>query len=215
MPFIMSNIVRTALLGRWSNGRPVVNILDMWVRQNPESVELPWTSNDRADHILAVAKDIADNWVEHLIPNLTSAYTFEGVSWMDLNSLNGSTGQTAPTGGPAVGALGADSQPPQATLLVTKVEGGRTRGTRPGRWYLSAVRDSDIDNNGIVRPEWRTQVNDALEQFRQGIEDQGIADDVWSVPVVVHEAAATAGEITTFEVSQKMGKQGRRYDGRA
>lgn len=215
MAFAMTYMVRYSLLGRWSNGRPVVNILDMSVRQNPAGEGVPWIESDRATNIATKAKDIADNWVDHMIPNLTSAYTFEGVGWTDLNSANGSTGQVAPTGGPAVGALGADSQPPQATLLVTKVEGTRSRGTRPGRWYLSAVRDSDIDNNGIVSPTWRLQIDGALEDFRQGVEDQSPVDDLWSVPVVIHERTATAGEITAFVTSQKMGKQGRRYDGRA
>lgn len=216
MAFQMTGMVRTALTGRWSNGRPVVNILDMSVLPNGAVEILPGENpKTRAEGIETACRDIADNWVEHMIPNFTSAYTFEGVSWVDLDSLDGSTGFVAPTAGPVAGALGADSMPPQATLLVTKVEGGRTRGTRPGRWYLSAVRDTDIDNNGIVRPEWREQIDTALEAFRSGIEDQGINDWFFTVPVVIHESAATANEITSFTTSQKMGKQGRRYDGRA
>lgn len=215
MPFQMNYMVRTALAGRWSNGRPVINILDMSIRINPDAPDVPWIEDDRPEFIREKCRDIADNWVDHLLPNMTNAYTFEGVGWVDLHSANGSTGFIAPTAGPANGALGADSAPPQNTLLITKLEGGRTRGTRPGRWYLSAVRDEDIDNNGIVRPIWRAQMDASLEDFRQGIEDQGITDDIWSVPVVIHEKSATAGEITSFATSQKIGKQGRRYDGRA
>nr|CRY96606.1 hypothetical protein [uncultured prokaryote] len=215
MAFQMSNMVRYAIRGRWSNGRPVINILDMSVRVNPDLPDVPWGPQDRADAIEAKAGDIANNWKENLLPAMTSAYTFEDVAWVDLNSANGSTGSRTADGGGAPGGLGADSQPPQTTLLISKLEGGRTRGTRPGRWYLSAVRDQDIDNNGIVLPIWRTQINNVLEAFRTGIEDQGVTDDVWGVPVVIHEKTATAGEITKFECSQKVGKQGRRYDGRA
>lgn len=214
MPFQMTNMVRYALQGRWSNGRPVINILDMSVKL-AEPADPPGLAPTRLEMCETVALDIADNWSDHLLPYMTSAYTFEGVSWVDLDSANGSVGFKAPDGGPVVGGLGADSMPPQNTLLITKVEGTRTRGTRPGRWYLSAVRDQDVDNNGLVRPEWRAQMDIQLEEFRSGIEDQSLTDPIWSVPVVIHEASATAGEITTFSTSQKIGKQGRRYDGRA
>lgn len=217
MPFQMSNMVRFALLGQWSNGRPVLNMLDMHViiRDTEPIPPTPPTPTSRVEAIEITAGDIADNWADHLVPYMTSAYTFTGVSWVDLDSASGSTGFRAPSDGPAVGGLGGDSMPPQNTLLITKVEGSRTRGTRPGRWYLSAVRDSDIDNNGLVRPEWRTQMDLQLEKFRSGVEDQGIDNEVWTVPVVIHESAATANEITKFTTSQKIGKQGRRYDGRA
>lgn len=215
MAFQMTDIVRYAINGRWSNGRPVVNILDMSVRQNPNFPPEPIIDEDRFDNVREKAIDIANNWRDHLLPNLTTAYTLENVSWVDLSSANGSTGETSPDEGPQSGALGADSSVPQNTLLITKVEGARTRGTRPGRWYLSGVPEGKIDNNGIVDPVWRTQMDNALEDFRTGIEDQGVADDVWGVPVVVHEKSATAGEITAFRTSAKIGKQGRRYDGRA
>ena len=214
MPFQMTNMVRYALLGRWSNGRPVVNMLDMSVKLAADFDPLG-IAPSRLEMCETVALDIADNWSDHLLPYMTSAYTFEGISWVDLDSASGSVGFKAPDGGPVVGGLGADSMPPQNTLLITKVEGSRTRGTRPGRWYLSALRDQDVDNNGLVRPEWRAQMDIQLEEFRSGIEDQSVSSPIWRVPVVIHESAATAGEITTFSTSQKIGKQGRRYDGRA
>lgn len=215
MAFQMTNMVRYAIKGRWSNGRPVVNILDMSVQANANAPGGPFTSEIRYEWVAEKALDIADNWKDHILPTLTTAYQFEAVSWIDLNSANGSTGEVTPTGGGAAGALGADSSVPQNTLLISKIEGARSRGTRPGRWYLSGVPEAKFDNNGILDPIWVTQMDNKLEEFRQGVEDQGLTDDVWSVPVVIHEKSASAGEITKFSTSNKMGKQGRRYDGRA
>ena len=215
MAFQMVDMVRYAITGRWSNGRPVVNILDMSVRANPSAPGWPFTDEDRSSWVEEKALDVADNWAEHVVDQLTNTYTFEGVGWVDLNSANGTTGFVAPTGGPVVGGQAAASSPPQNTLLVSKIENGRRRGTRPGRWYVSGLPEGEVDGNGIVAGNHVTGMNTRFELFRQGVEDQGIADDVWSVPVVIHESTQSAGEITRFETSTKIGKQGRRYDGRA
>lgn len=214
-PLLMTNIVRYALNGRWTNGRPIVNILDMDVRTN----SLPDPGGflpERDEAVEEAAERLATAWQEHLLPNLSSSYGFEGVSWVDLDSESGSTGSIVPVSDyPQVGALGADAEVPQTTLLVEKQLSGRRRGTRNGRWYISGVPEMRIDNNGIVLPIWVTQMDNALSDFLGDVSKEGTADHVWTVPVVVHESAAGANRITKLKTSAKVGKQGRRYDGRA
>lgn len=194
MPLIVPKTVRYTLNGRWTNDQRIANVVDMHVDEDALALGRP-------DAINNAAVDLRDNWQQHIVAGIQNNYTFEGISWVDLNSANGQTGSLGPnTGLPFVGANTAnEGVPPNIALLVRKIVGGG-RGIRTGRMYIAGLAENVVDENGVVLAAGITGWNTALAQFLDDITNlDGVAEDTAYHMVVVHETAA--GAVSTSKVT--------------
>lgn len=206
MPLSVPNVVRYTIKGRWSTGRAVVNVMDM-------HVEGATVGSTRDDQIVAVAGDIGNAWQDHIVPNVSNSYTYEGIDYLDLNGTDGIVGTVPPsTTRPIVGGVGADSNAPNVTAIIEKQTGAGRRGTRAGRLFLSGIGDGRVNNNGVLTTEWRQQLDDVFADFFESIDDGGIAE-VPQYPVVVHVKSQTATRVTGFVTQPLIGQQKRRLRG--
>lgn len=202
----VDNVVRYTIKGRWSSGRPIVNLMDMHV----EGAALGST---RDDQIVAVAEDVRNAWQDHIIPNISSSYTMEGVDYLDMNGLNGIVGSVLPdVTRPLVGGQQTDSNAPNVSAVIEKQTGGGRRGEKPGRMFLAGLGDARVDNNGIILAIWRQQLDEAFQDFLESIDDGGVAE-VPHYPVVVHVKSETATRVTGFVTQPIIGQQRRRLRG--
>lgn len=178
-PIVAPDVVRFSMNGDLL-GRPCVNMLDMVVLDER-------VSPDRAEAIEGVAEKMIDGWCDNILGALTVNYAFNSVTWVDLNSLDGSTGirtssesHTLPQAGGATGqSYGANS-----AVLVTKVATS-ARGQRSGRWFLPAVTEQFTDGNFVTSAyleALQTACSDYLEQMTQTSPVSGIQ----FFPTVVH-----------------------------
>lgn len=148
--------------------RPWAVILDM-------DIETTGGIESREDAIFAVAGDIINNWVEYLLPLQDSSGSLTGVSWVDLDNLNGTTGSrsntsehTLPLPGGSSGGLDSSA----TAVLVRKELAGAGRGSRPGRMYFpgpsgSAYEDNELGSSSLAG--WQT----AFNSFFDNITDEG------------------------------------------
>ena len=121
-------------------GQPVVNVLDI----NISDV----VNGSRDDAVATCAGDLINQWADHVLPLVTDEYSFDSVSWVDLDSIDGSTGERSSTDGTTLPEVGGDTgacMPGGVALLVRKIGSGGRRerngraswmGLRaPGAWH--------------------------------------------------------------------------------
>jgi len=184
---------RLAIRGHWSNGRQVVNILDM----RRETGSGSWTN---------LTGDVRDNWQDEIIPLLMNNYTFDGIHFIELIP-GGEVGDVAPDPAkPTVGGRSSAAAAPSQALLVHKqIE--RHRGVHTGRWYLAGVDEANCDEDGNISGsllgDWQT----ALDAFWAGVDDTGSHH-----PSVVHQDG-TADDINSFNPDSVVASQRRRVRG--
>lgn len=180
MPIVAPDVVRYSINGSYLN-RPAVNILDMVVKSQNEG------QRPRDEVIPAVAGRMINQWVDNVMTRFNSSYSFQSVSWVDLNSEQGQVGSrtstdeyTLPRAAPGAG------EPLTAALamLVEKVT-QRQRGSRPGRWFLPAFTEGDISGN-IWIGSTLSATNDALSNFLEEMTETGIPQQDYFFPTVVH-----------------------------
>lgn len=151
------NVVRYSLLGRWSNSRPVITVLAYAVADD----------GTRLAAVSQAAGVVRDAWQTHVMPLIADNYTLEGVSWVDLDAVDGSTGTIGPNSGlPADGgSAGLSAASPNTALLVRKNLEGAQRNTRRGRMYLPPGTEGAIDEDGLILGTQITIINAALAAF--------------------------------------------------
>lgn len=189
------NVTECAVLGHWSNGRQVANIVH--VRREEDD---PATS----------ARDVLNNWQDHMRNEVPNNYVIDGVRYRDRNVADGVVGflPIDPAKGSVGGASGA-STPPNTSVLVHK-NTETTAGKRKGRLYLPGAPEAEIDEDGMLSTTLKTAWTTALNDFFAGL--SGAADNEL---VVVHFAGPTdaTGEVsvvTSLTVDPKMATQRRR-----
>lgn len=193
------------------NGRPVANILDM-------QVDTTGSILSRAESCFTIAGDIINNWADHVLPIVSSQYQFTSVSWVDLDSLTASTGErssTSDTDLPAQGSASGGTAQGNVAFRVNKA-GVASRGQRAGRMYLVGVsEDANENSNGNqVNTAWQGYVNQAMQDFLDGITDQ--LDDPQRQLVVVHVVDGLYqgySEVTNLSCDPRFGSQRRRLRG--
>lgn len=208
---VAPDMVRLAFNGRMA-GQDIVNILDVAVTDYGPGVA-------REEVVFEMVGDALNNFADHVVPLLTDNYSFNSVSWVDLDSLDGSTGErtsTADTTLPVVGQDAGAPMPGGVAMLVTKVNSGGRR-TRNGRWYLSGIAEgvTDPDNPNTVNSGFVGIANTALEAFRSGIEgvESAGAFNYTSSPNVIHTVNGNyvgRDRITQFVVQSTLATQRRR-----
>lgn len=136
-------VVALAFKGLHTNGRAIVNTYHL---QYSDSSGL-----DDADGA-EIATKAAIAWQDEAMDYISDNYTFQGVSWIDLNSEDGRTGLVPPQAGhPSTGAdAAAAAGSPQVTLLIKKAVGGSARGQRSGRMFVSPVSEVFVTENGQI-----------------------------------------------------------------
>lgn len=160
-------------------GRPVVNVMHF---KNDESIQ-----NDAA-----TAKDFLNNWQDHIIPILESAYVLTGARYrsLDRNDLNSGT---VPIDGtkPTAGQIAGDALPPNVAMLVHKITTGRQRGQREGRWFLAGLTAEAVDDNGSILASAQGTYQAGLDSFLSGVNDAGFGTSGGSGMVVLNAPAAS------------------------
>lgn len=143
-PIVVPGVCRFSVHGVIAD-RPWVNILDIHINSSL------LTNRDTA--ILDQAGIINQRWVERFAVFMASTWKLEGTRWVDLDTLDGSTGETVETSGTAVlpqaGTGTGDPLPACVSTLITKVAGGG-RGTRPGRLYQAGHVEPNAVGNALT-----------------------------------------------------------------
>lgn len=208
MPLIVDRVVRYTLNGRWSNDQRIATVIDMHVDEDALNVS-------REDAINNCAEDLRDNWQDHIVGGIQNNYTFEGISWVDLDSANGDTGSKGPNTGKAITGLNTSDPalPPNICMLVRKIVGGG-RGIRTGRMYLPGLAENVVDENGVVLAAGVTGWNTALQTFLSDITnvDDVQADTAYHM-VVVHQPEglpASQSKVTALLAQPLIATQRRR-----
>ena len=209
MAVIVPNVVHVAFRGQWTNGEPIVNVLD--IRVTPEG-----GAGSRDEAVDTTLADAVQNWQSQMLDVFANNYTFLGADWVDLNSAEGRVGFEAPDPGqPVVGSVTTASSPPSVATIVNKICATRSRGRRNGRWYLPLATESNIDENGAVAGSTVTSVLASCNAFRNNVNQDPLTDNrdvkigVVSNPVVA-ELPPLFMPITGFSVRALVGMQRRR-----
>jgi hypothetical protein len=183
-PLIADNICRFTVNGTYG-GRNTANILDMRVEQTG-------SITDREEAIKDQAKVIVSAWVDEINPRLVDDYSANSVSWLDLDSLSGSTGQTnlgtgtnMPDTGNEVGA----AAPGNVALRVLR-NTVAVRGQRQGRMYLAGMPETETGAGtpNTILPASVTAWNAELATFLAAINQNAglVPPNYNSALVVVH-----------------------------
>lgn len=163
---VANGICRFTVHGTFA-GRPVANILDM-------KIDTTGSLASRHDAIATQGGLIMGAWSEQVLDSIVvNNYTATKVSWIDLDSLTGETGERTVGGGrtwPASGNGTISAMPGNVALRINKLTNGG-RGSKNGRMYLCGVAEnwtSDEDPN-LVSNVNASGVTEAMTQFLQDI----------------------------------------------
>lgn len=180
---IAPNIARFAV-NQTLGGQPVVNVLDMRI-----SNENPLES--REQHLFEVAGDIINNWVDHVMQYQTPDISFNNVTWLDLDSLDGSRGTRSSTSArtlPAFGDFSGQSVMPAVVAARVDKQGSSQRGSRNGRMYIAAFPESltAVGVSQTWQPVNIDAYNAELAGFLAGINDEAGVNGRDQELVVIH-----------------------------
>lgn len=175
-PIIAGTIVRFMMRAD-INGRACDNMVD---------VSLDEVGEGRATAVASITGPVTHAWQANVIPALGSWYRFHVASWIDLDSLEGLTGDTGPqSGDPVLGGTGGAQHPPNTAALIHK-NVDRRRNTRSGRMYLSPLTEADTDDGGTLAGSTITRLQTAMDHFKLALEDIAIGAGSTTTWRVVH-----------------------------
>jgi hypothetical protein len=199
---VASDVIQIAMLGRWSNGHPVVNVLHF-------RMDAPLTDVD----IDGEVEDVVQNWQSQLVPEFRDNYRFEGAQYIDLRSLDGPTGVVPPVPGePVQGGSTGTSANPGDSLLVHKRTSSQ-RGVRQGRMYLPPPGVGAMDENGVIDTLTLTAINTRLAAFLANTTQEGAVggstEEINRFLVVLHKDG-TNHRVTSLQADGLIASQRRR-----
>lgn len=181
---VWPNGTELTIRGTYHNSRPWACTLHMHrLEQSPQEV----------------ARDVLNNWQDHIMPVLSVGVTLADLSYVDQESVSGIVGTILPDPAkPVVGGLTGNDLPANVALLVHKVT-ERRRGFRDGRMYLPGVWDQGVGDDGTLGSGYEANVNEALEDFFSGINNGGQGEGDTAQPVVVHTRAGVYQSFSTID----------------
>lgn len=188
MAIIAPGVCRFTVHGTFTGGNEVDNVLDM-------RIDTTGSTESREESIFNQAGIIINQWVADILPELMSSYSFDSVSWVDLNSSSGSVGSRTSSGAislPDPGGRAGASMSSNVAQLASKNIVGR-RGRRNGRIFFTAPAEADTSGNFLSAGRvtaWNAALDDFLGNINQ--DATGIFDFT-SALVVVH-TTSTSGE---------------------
>ena len=167
-PFLVPTVCRFTVNGSFGP-RKVANIIDM-------HIDTTGSTHSREEVIPDQAGIILNQWTSDILPNISYAYVAESVSWLDLNSDDGTVGERSSSGGhnwPTPGGFTGSSMPGNVAILVRKlISGGR--GSKNGRMYLVGVDESytfaEFNNiTASILATLNTKVSHFLDNINQSV----------------------------------------------
>jgi hypothetical protein len=180
-PLVYAGVCRFTVHGHFG-GVQVANVLDMHIDSQ--------NGSNRGDNILDQAKVIVDNWANHMMQVPSNTYTADRVSWVDLNSVDGETGETAEGTAhnfPASGGYPNAALPANVALVITK-QVASARGKRKGRLFMVGLPESYTlsDQPNVVDPTYITNTQGHVNSFLSGInQSAGIGGGNYDSELVV------------------------------
>lgn len=207
MPIVAPDIARFAINGTL-DGQDVINLVDLRITG----------SADRGPDLFIIAGDIIDAWVAEVLPALHTGYSFDSVSWVDLDSEGGLTGSRASTVTntlPETGTNGGGILPSNAAVIVRKVLGGKTRQQRNGSMRISGIpEDFTLPGQGnFLTSDAVTGFNEALTAFQATLEGYTLATVEMVVVHTVEGAYSGFSTIQAMSTRSQIGTQRRRMPG--
>lgn len=213
-PLIVDGVARFTVHQRMA-ARPIANIYDVHLYSTA-------IGDDRQEMCFRFAGRLLNTWHDTIRVKQTSSLTCEKVSWVDLDSLSGSTGErneTSETTWPAAGGNTAGASAGNTSVLITKSSGGN-RGTRPGRMYVAGVIEGDTDsaNPNILSSAAVASWQGFVDTFRADttFDDLDPLEEYAAEPVVVHAPQGVTPSydpITSLQVQSLLATQRRRLRG--
>lgn len=211
-PLVAPDIARFAITG-YCEANPVVNIIDLAITD--------LDGIGRAEACEAAAGDILNQWSDHVLPLLCDNYVATNVSWIDLDSLSGSTGDVSTTDGSTWPEGGASVEACLPGGIAARVDKNTVavRGQRQGRMYICGIPEnaSEANSPNTLTGAFRTSLQDAMEAFRSGLEGsenvEPLPGGYTSSPNVVHTIDGvyeSRSRITAMSVSPLLRTQVRR-----
>lgn len=209
MAIIAPFVMRFSLNGTQGNDVTWTNVLDV---STLGDVSIP-----RANIAARMADVIASAWATNLAPLLSDNVTLRSISWVDLDSADGSVGSL--DGIDFSGTQAEAPSPANVAVLVRKVTTS-TRGARNGRWYQLGLPEADADWATVV-PAVLTAWQTAFGNFRDALDGPQTDPSFDSIPKVVHTrnigtpenpniVYESDTEITAMEVQPRLATQRRR-----
>lgn len=160
--------------------RRVVNIIDLVVNDTVGP-----TSRDEA--VNSAAGDVLDAWDQYIRGGQSELLRCDTVSWVDLNSEDGSTGEissTADTTWPAFGGALGQALPSNVAILVTKQTSSR-RGSRNGRMFVAGLTEQNCVGN-LIEGGFLSTITADYGDFTEALTETGVIADYQTFPTVVH-----------------------------
>lgn len=178
-PIVFPKAVRYAVGGE-IHDRPWINVFDVTLSEGRPAAD--------AD-ILLKAQQLMDGYFTSIAPLVVSDWNISQCSWVDLDSLNGTTGVITDTPTnvfPKAGGSSEQGASGNVALLAKKtVFGGRT--IRNGRTFFCGIRESDTDGQEILTARL-TAWNTALTALA-GVANGAAGGSTCVYGVVSHTAA--------------------------
>jgi hypothetical protein len=206
-PIVAPGVCRFTLHGT-VNARPWAAVFDMDIDSD--------ILGDRNINIRDQAQVFLNEWIDHIRQGCSVSTQLTSVSWVDLDSLDGTTGEradaTAPRVMPGVGVISGDAAPGNAAVLAIKTTDGG-RGTRGGRTYWAGVAESHTTLNALTSAALTTW-NSTTEDFLAGVnQDHDGAFDYDSRMQVLHAPGGvfeSMAEVTDYSPVSLLATQRRR-----
>jgi hypothetical protein len=133
---VAPGVCRYAVHGTFG-GQDIVNIFDI-------KIDTTGSTISRTDAINAQAGIVINQWTSDICTQISNNYTFTSVSWVDLDTDAGETGERSSTGTITLPQTGSSTQTPlpgSVCLLAHKLA-GKARNTRNGRLYLCGITEN-------------------------------------------------------------------------
>ena len=164
-PLIVPLGVRYTLHGTYA-GRNIANVLDF-------GLDVTGSTTPRDAAIDDFSRIIIDKWVLEVMQPLANLYSFNSISWVDLNTASGAVGSRTSTLAntlPKLGQQATSAMPGNVAFLVKKSLTAQ-RGARNGRMFLVGVPEivTDVTNSNAVTSGNVTSINGHLATFLSGV----------------------------------------------
>lgn len=139
----------------------------------------------------AKARDVLNNWQEHIMALLDSQVTLTGARWRSLDPDDTNQGELAPDPAKQVtGLFNGTGLPANSALLVKKVTNNRQRGQRDGRMFLVGVA-AQVAETGLLQTAYLNQIQTALDTFLDDVNDDAFGVGGGSGLVVLNTTPAS------------------------
>lgn len=199
--------------------RPWANIIDM-------EIDTSLGFGPRNDAIFTTAGDILNNWVDHMMPGLVPEMSFTEISWVDLHTIDGTTGSRSATSEytlPVTGDSASDFNAGSIAYLYTKELVGAARNARTGRMYVAGPGTVGIEDN-MIQPNTLSDRQDDADTFLANITDEGAIYSYTVDMCVVHTPGisgygpgdvyeATSTHVSRLALQPRLATQRRRLRG--